>query len=68
MGEEGLDVAQCDMVIFYDVTPSATRLIQRSGRTGRKRTGKIIILITKNTKEEGYFYASQRQKNQLNLL
>ena len=65
VGEEGLDVAQCDMVIFYDVTPSATRLIQRSGRTGRKRTGKIIILITKNTKEEGYFYASQRQKKSI---
>ena len=65
VGEEGLDVAQCDLVIFYDVTPSATRLIQRSGRTGRARAGKVIILIAKGTKDESYFYASRRQRNKI---
>ncbi|MHA2501822.1 MAG: DEAD/DEAH box helicase [Candidatus Kariarchaeaceae archaeon] len=65
VGEEGLDVAQCDLVIFYDVTPSSTRYIQRSGRTGRAREGRVVILITKGTRDEGYFYASQRQKSQL---
>lgn len=65
VGEEGLDVAQCDLVVFYDVTPSATRLIQRSGRTGRARAGKVVILITKGTRDEGYFYASKRQKSKI---
>lgn len=65
VGEEGLDVAQCDLVIFYDVVPSATRLIQRSGRTGRARDGRVVILIAKGTRDEGYYWASQRRKDKL---
>jgi len=65
VGEEGLDVAQCDLVIFYDVTPSATRLIQRSGRTGRAREGEVVILITRGTRDEGYFYAARYQKQKI---
>ena len=65
VGEEGLDVAQCDLVIFYDVTPSATRFIQRSGRTGRARKGEVVILITKGTRDEGYFYASRRKQKKI---
>ncbi len=68
VGEEGLDIAQCDLVIFYDVTPSATRLIQRSGRTGRARKGKVIIFITKGTRDEGYFYSSQKQKQKVKVI
>ncbi|MCY3411407.1 MAG: DEAD/DEAH box helicase [Candidatus Heimdallarchaeota archaeon] len=61
VGEEGLDVAQCDFVIFYDITPSSTRLIQRSGRTGRSRRGKIIKYVTKGTRDEVYFYSSRKK-------
>lgn len=63
VGEEGLDVAQVDYVMFYDLTPSSTRLIQRSGRTGRFRKGTILFLITKGTKDEFYYYSSQKKKN-----
>ncbi|MHA2278364.1 MAG: helicase-related protein, partial [Candidatus Kariarchaeaceae archaeon] len=65
VGEEGLDVAQCDLVVFYEPIPSSTRLIQRRGRTGRKRTGKVIYLITKGTRDEAYYYASQNKKRKL---
>jgi Fanconi anemia group M protein len=65
VGEEGLDVAQCDLVVFYDVTPSATRLIQRSGRTGRARRGKVMMFITKGTRDEGYFYTAQSKKKKI---
>jgi ERCC4-related helicase/ERCC4-type nuclease len=65
VGEEGLDVAQCDLVVFYDVVPSSTRLIQRSGRTGRSREGKVVILIAKGTRDEGYHWASQKRKSKL---
>ncbi|MGC9780617.1 MAG: DEAD/DEAH box helicase [Candidatus Heimdallarchaeota archaeon] len=59
VGEEGLDVSECDLVVFYDCVPSAIRNIQRRGRTGRKRAGKVIVLITKGTRDEGYFWAAR---------
>ena len=65
VGEEGLDVAQCDLVVFYETIPSSTRLIQRRGRTGRKREGRVIYLITKGTRDEAYYYASQRKRRKL---
>ncbi|NLI74384.1 MAG: DEAD/DEAH box helicase family protein, partial [Euryarchaeota archaeon] len=43
IGEEGLDVANTDLVIFYEPVPSEIRSIQRRGRTGRSRAGQVII-------------------------
>ncbi len=65
VGEEGLDVAQCDLVVFYDVVPSEIRLIQRSGRTGRKRAGRVVILAAKNTRDEGFYWASRAKRSRL---
>ncbi|MDH5400877.1 MAG: helicase-related protein [Candidatus Heimdallarchaeota archaeon] len=66
VGEEGLDVSQCDLVIFYDIVPSITRAIQRKGRTGRSKKGKIIGLITKDTRDESYYYMLKNTKARLN--
>ncbi len=41
VGEEGLDIAEVNQVIFYDNVPSSIRFVQRRGRTGRKDTGKL---------------------------
>lgn len=47
LGEEGLDVGEVDLIICFDISQhSPTRLVQRMGRTGRKRDGHIIILVT----------------------
>ncbi len=54
VGEEGLDIAECDLVIFYDVVASEIRLIQRKGRTARHREGRVIILYCRNTNDEVY--------------
>ena len=54
VGEEGLDISECDMVVFYDVVASETRFIQRKGRTARHREGKVIILYSKMTNDEKY--------------
>ena len=54
VGEEGLDIAECDMVVFYDVVASETRYIQRRGRTARHREGKVVILHTKETNDDIY--------------
>ncbi|GMM50690.1 3'-5' DNA helicase [Starmerella bacillaris] len=47
IGEEGLDIGQVDLIICYDQSQSPIRNIQRMGRTGRKRDGNIIMLMTK---------------------
>ncbi|NHJ38728.1 MAG: DEAD/DEAH box helicase [Asgard group archaeon] len=65
VGEEGLDVSECDLVVFYDCVPSAIRNIQRRGRTGRKREGKVIVLITKGTRDEGYFWAARYKEKRM---
>jgi Fanconi anemia group M protein len=61
VGEEGLDVAECNLVIFYDNVPSAIRFIQRKGRTGRRIAGKVIVLITKGTRDEAYYWVGRKK-------
>jgi ERCC4-related helicase len=58
VGEEGLDVANTDLVIFYEPVPSEIRSIQRRGRTGRRRSGRVVVLVTRGTRDEAYLYAS----------
>ena len=66
VAEEGLDIAECDLVIFYDVVPSAIRSIQRRGRTGRKREGKVYILMAEHTRDEGYYWAEKAKEKSMN--
>ena len=61
VGEEGLDIAEVNQVIFYDNVPSSIRFIQRRGRTGRKRYWKISCLIAKNTIDETYYWIGRRK-------
>ena len=69
VAEEGLDIAECDLVIFFDIIPSAVRSIQRRGRTGRKKEGKVIFLKTKGTKEDAFYWIERRrEKNIQNVL
>jgi len=56
VAEEGLDIAECDLVIFYDVVASEIRYIQRKGRTARHRQGKVVILYSKKTRDEIYLH------------
>lgn len=65
VAEEGLDIAECDLVVFYDVVPSAIRSIQRRGRTGRKKEGKVFILMAKGTRDEGYYWAEKAKESNM---
>ncbi len=65
VAEEGLDISQVDLVVFYDIVPSATRAIQRRGRTGRKRKGRVVLLVAKGTRDEGYFWAAKRKEREM---
>lgn len=46
IGEEGLDIGEVDLIICYDATSSPIKNIQRMGRTGRKKDGKVLLLLT----------------------
>lgn len=61
VGEEGLDISEVNTVIFFDNVPSSIRFVQRKGRTGRKATGKLIVLIAKDTIDEVYYWVGQRK-------
>ena len=69
VAEEGIDIPAVDLVVLYEPVPSEVRMIQRRGRTGRKRTGRVKVLITEGTRDEGYYWSSIRKednmKNQL---
>ncbi len=62
IGEEGLHVPDVDHVVFFEAVPSEIRLIQRRGRTGRTRPGKMTVLIAEGTIDEAYYWTSKRRK------
>lgn len=65
VAEEGLDIPSTDLVVFYEPVPSEIRTIQRKGRTARKMAGKVIILITKGTPDEAYYWSSRQKERRM---
>ena len=65
IGEEGLDIPEVNAVIFYEPVPSAIRKIQRAGRTARLMPGKLITLVTKNTRDETHYWAAFRKEKNM---
>ena len=61
VGEEGLDISEVNDVIFFDNVPSSIRFVQRKGRTGRKSSGNLTVLIAKGTIDETYYWVGQRK-------
>ncbi len=65
IGEEGLDIPEVDGVIFYEPIPSEIRSIQRRGRAGRFKEGQVYILITKDTRDEYFYWASVNRERRM---
>ncbi|PKP59160.1 MAG: DEAD/DEAH box helicase [Candidatus Altiarchaeales archaeon HGW-Altiarchaeales-1] len=65
VAEEGLDIPKVDIVIFYEPIPSSIRAIQRRGRTGRMYEGKVIILMTRGTRDEGYYWSAVSKERKM---
>ncbi len=65
ISEEGLDIPSMDIAIFYEPVPSEIRSIQRRGRVGRHSEGKIIILMTKNTRDEAYYWVAKNKEKKM---
>jgi ERCC4-related helicase/ERCC4-type nuclease len=69
VAEEGLDIPSTDLVLFYEPIPSEIRSIQRKGRTGRQHKGRVIVLVTKGTRDEAYYWSSKnKEKRMLNSI
>jgi Fanconi anemia group M protein len=66
VGEEGIDIPATDLVIFYEPVPSEIRSIQRKGRTGRARAGRVVVLMAKGTRDEAYHWISDRKEKTMN--
>ncbi|MGC1119449.1 MAG: helicase-related protein [Candidatus Methanofastidiosia archaeon] len=65
VAEEGLDIPAVDLVVFYEPIPSEIRSIQRRGRTGRSEVGKVVILITKDSRDEAYLWAERSREKKM---
>ena len=59
IGEEGLDIPSVDLIFFFDVV-DIIRGVQRMGRTGRARDGKVVVLATEG-KEYAKFTSEQKK-------
>ncbi|GAA0223686.1 DEAD/DEAH box helicase [Haladaptatus pallidirubidus] len=65
VAEEGLDVPEVDLVLFYEPVPTAVRSIQRKGRTGRQAQGQVMVLLAEDTRDEAYFWISKRREDEM---
>ena len=61
VGEEGLDISEVNLVVFFDNVPSSIRYVQRKGRTGRREYGRLVVLIAKDTSDETYYWIGKRK-------
>jgi ERCC4-related helicase/ERCC4-type nuclease len=65
VAEEGLDVPEVDLVLFYEPVPTAIRSIQRKGRTGRQSEGRVVVLLAEDTRDEAYYWISKRREEEM---
>lgn len=68
IGEEGLDIGQVDLIVCYDASSSPIRMLQRMGRTGRKRAGKVVMLLMKGKEEEKFAKAKDNYEQMQKMI
>lgn len=55
----GLDIGEVDLIIMYDALKSPVRMVQRMGRTGRRRDGRVVVLLTEGAEVTRYLAGNQ---------
>lgn len=68
IAEEGLDIPEVDLVVFYEPIPSEIRHIQRRGRTGRKNIGSVLILATRDTIDQRYLDITRKKIDRMKAI
>ncbi|KAJ6574861.1 hypothetical protein B0H19DRAFT_1126072 [Mycena capillaripes] len=62
IGEEGLDIGEVDLIVCYDAQKTPIRMLQRLGRTGRKREGTVHVLLSEGREEHNMNKAKDTYK------
>ncbi len=65
VGEEGLNIPAADIAVFYEPVSSEIRTIQRRGRVGRVKAGRVFVLVNKGTRDEGNLYTAKRKERKM---
>ena len=68
IAEEGLDIGSVDLIISYEALVSPVRMVQRFGRTGRKRMGRVVVLVMEGAEQQKLKTSRQRSRSILNKL
>jgi ATP-dependent DNA helicase MPH1 len=68
IGEEGLDIGQVDLIVCYDASSSPIRMLQRMGRTGRKRAGNIVLLLMRGKEEDSFVKAKDNYEQMQKMI
>ncbi|CEL57534.1 fanconi anemia group M protein [Rhizoctonia solani AG-1 IB] len=63
IGEEGLDIGEIDLIACYDAQKAPVRMLQRVGRTGRKREGKVVVLLAEVREERNWDKAKESYRD-----
>lgn len=56
------DIGEVDLIVNYDSLRSPIRMIQRVGRTGRKRDGRVVCLVSEGAEERTMHQSKQAEK------
>ena len=68
IGEEGLDIGEVDLIVCYDSSASPIRMLQRMGRTGRKRAGAIVLLLMRGKEEDSFIRAKDNYEKMQSMI
>ena len=68
IGEEGLDIGEVDLIVCYDAVRDSVRGLQRIGRTGRMRDGRVVVMTTAEREESNWNQSKASYKNIQNLV
>lgn len=68
IGEEGLDIGEVDLIVCYDASASPIRMLQRMGRTGRKRAGTIVVTLMRGKEENNFIKAKDNYAKMQNAI
>ena len=65
VAEEGLSVPEIDTVIQYSMPQTETALLQRSGRTGRMKTGHVVFLTINHSLDKVFYYVAKAKTKKM---